>query len=117
MRKFLLSIFICLSLCGCSFFHLTWDDEEIHEIAQNTIPNFENRYYLSKLKGNDLAFVVKAYEALMNFEDRVTMDLKFDDLDHIETLMDLLQYDCPEIFQFSTNGSSTVLYHYIHGTG
>ena len=116
MKKLLLACILCITLTGCSLFPIPASNKEIYQEAMDTIPNFENTYYLSKLTGNDLAFVVNAYKGLMKFENKIEMNLKFKDSQHLDYLIELLQYDCPEIFQFSTNGASTVLYHYLKGT-
>ena len=82
-------------------------------VSDNPIPDFEDRYYLSQLKDKDLAFVIIAYEGLMNFKEKIDINLTFDSQQRPLELLELIQYDCPEIYQFTTNGSTNVSFNWI----
>ena len=84
--KIILISILSLSLSGCSilsgfssFFSNIKEEKMIAKIvSDNPIPDFEDRYYLSQLKDKDLAFVIIAYEGLMNFKEKIDINLTFD---------------------------------------
>ncbi|MGM9948257.1 transglutaminase domain-containing protein [Floccifex sp.] len=120
----LILFFFVLSLSGCSLlsnfqslFSFHKQNEVIEQVLQEySIPDFENRYFLSQLKDEDLAFVLLAYNGLMNFKENIEIGLEFEDQNRPLELLELIQYDCPEIYQFTTNGSSNVVYNWIQST-
>ena len=119
--KIILISILSLSLSGCSilsgfssFFSNIKEEKMIAKIvSDNPIPDFEDRYYLSQLKDKDLAFVIIAYEGLMNFKEKIDINLTFDSQQRPLELLELIQYDCPEIYQFTTNGSTNVTFNWI----
>ena len=119
--KIILIFILSLSLSGCSilsgfssFFSNIKEEKMIAKIvSDNPIPDFEDRYYLSQLKDKDLAFVIIAYEGLMNFKEKIDINLTFDSQQRPLELLELIQYDCPEIYQFTTNGSTNVTFNWI----
>ena len=60
-------------------------EEEIRQEATETIPHFEERYFLSQMSTRDTEIVLALYEAMMNFSESCKIPLDI----HIERFEDL----------------------------
>lgn len=121
MKKFIyiFLLTISLSISGCSMIKSGIDKledqdkqsniDEITSKANEVIPNFESKYLLKQLSDVDLAFVVLAYQGIMNFEEEIDIQLEFRDENRPFQLLQLIQYECPEIYQFTTNSTTSAV--------
>lgn len=73
-------------------------DAEILAAAEETIPHFADRYFLSRMTPGDLEVVLDLYVAMMNFEKScaVRRDIR---IERLGDLFLILQLECPELFQ------------------
>lgn len=61
---------------------------------------FRNKYFVNELSESMLKNFTDAYDAVSNFERSVTFEQPIP-LDELDTIMFLLNYDCPELIQIS----------------
>lgn len=78
------------------------DDDGIYMV--HTVPFYENRYYLSRLVGDDLEEVKGIYRSLMDFDESYTPYTQIT-IERFEKLVLMLYMECPELFQADLNGS------------
>ncbi len=83
--------------------------KEIVDQVYDIIPAFDTKYLFKQLNETDLAFVIKAYRGIMNFEDTIEMNIQFEDENRPFQLLQMIQYECPEIYQFTTNSSDSTV--------
>lgn len=80
----------------------TYSDIESSETSIDTsnVYNFEKKYFVSKLDKDMLENFVSIYNAVSNFEEYVSFKQEIAE-DELDTLMYLLNYDCPELIHVS----------------
>ncbi|MGM9912945.1 transglutaminase domain-containing protein [Floccifex sp.] len=113
MKKILI-IFLSFLLSGCSLLsniQYSIDSKKQEQYIENIIDHntkldYQNHYFLKQLSDIDLAFVIKVYEGMMNFDETIEINLPFSSQNRPLELLELLQDECPELYQFTTNGSN-----------
>ena len=70
------------------------------EVDQNGIPNFNSKYFLKQLSQEDQRICAQMYVGISNFEQEIKFSAPVSEK-KLKTLMWLLSYDCPELFQIN----------------
>jgi len=73
-------------------------DEEILRAAEETIPHFGDRYFLSRMTAEDLSVALDLYVAVMDFEESCKVQCEIR-IERLEDLFLILRLECPELFQ------------------
>lgn len=87
-------------------------DERLYEEACSLIENFENRYYISKLKGDELEDLLALYQSYLDCESDCKLPCPIDS-DQLHVLMVYLNYECPELVMYS---SDDYTFYYLDST-
>ena len=127
--KFILAIFVTSAiLCGCnnqtdnnssvSDYQSSTIQQSSSEVSENSIDtslyiessetsvdtssiyNFDKKYFVNKLDEDMLKNFVALYNAVSNFQEYVSFEQTIT-VNELDTLMYLLNYDCPELIQVS----------------
>lgn len=70
------------------------------EIDKNGIPDFNSKYFLKQLSEEDQRICAQMYAGISNFEQEIRFSAPVSEK-KLKTLMWLLSYDCPELFQIN----------------
>lgn len=87
-------------------------DELLYEEACSLIENFENRYYISKLRGDELEDFIALYRSYIDCNSDCKLPCLIDS-QQLHVLMFYLNYECPELVMYS---SDDYTYYYSDST-
>lgn len=82
-------------------------EKKSNEIA-DIIPHYEDRFYIKNLSDGLQKDVLALYKGILAF--KTTIDLPYGTSeDNAELLINVIQYDCPELFQVDHTGQYTII--------
>ena len=87
--------------------------ESAQDRARRIIPYFDQKYFLTRLSEDDLDFLCTVYEGLMAFQTTIDVPDTVS-VNRFDTLVTLLNEECPELFQVDLWNSYS--YHYDEAT-
>lgn len=90
------------SYCDYSLTNTVSENSDDMPVDTSTIYDIKSKYFVKKLNQNLLANFIELYNSVTEFKESV--DFKYPiKTDEFNTLMFLLNYDCPELIQMSEN--------------
>ena len=75
--------------------------------SMKDIPHYEERYYLKRLDPALLEDFLQMYRGILDFKEVIELPDRISS-ENVELLLNVIQYDCPELFQAAYSGSYTM---------